>query len=272
MRLFRNAAVTACVVMAAACGTDGEKTNTTPSKAEFKEIEQDYESLPQGLIARVPVDQYGNVLSQNPEIRSYYGNQIDESNVEQAYMGAGISDLYGENAQSFAMSNPLMLNVPNQFLAVKGKVGQYPGQNPGKVGQHPVQNPGKVGQYPGQYPGKVGQYPRQYPSKVGQYQGKGGKGGKGGVVQSPWQFAIDQSSGYGYDYSYRLDLEISHNRSYNDYFMNRFRPIHRSRYYPRFNWGYYTRPRRWISNGHCYYLYRRPVCSSYRWCNREIYL
>ena len=129
MRLFRNAAVTACVVMAAACGTDGEKTNTTPSKTEFKEIEQDYESLPQGLIARVPVDQYGNVLSQNPEIRSYYGNQIDESNVEQAYMGAEISDLYGENAQSFAMSNPMMLNVPNQFLAPKGKVGQYPGQN-----------------------------------------------------------------------------------------------------------------------------------------------
>ena len=332
MKLLRNAAIIASIVAAASCGSEGEKENQNEAQ-EFTNIEQDYSELPQGIIARVPVDQYGMISNQSPEIRSYYGSDLSDSNVEAEFLAANYSDVYGQDPMDINLASPQMFNLPGQFLGTNGKVGQYPGQNPGKVGQYPGQNPGKVGQYPGQHPGKVGQYPGQYPGKVGQYPGqhpgkvgqypgqhpgkvgqypgqypgkvgqypgqypgkgkgpviqnsgkggivapgqypgqnpgKGGKG-KGGVYQSPFQFATDAATSYGYDYSYKLDFEVSYNNSYdyNDYYMNRFRPIHRSRYYPRYNWGYYNQPRRWTRGGYCYYYYPRPVCNSYRWCRQ----
>ena len=308
MKLLKNTAIAASIIAMAACGaSDEEQVNSN----EFTELQQDYSELPQGLIARVPVDSMGNVLNQMPEVRSHFGNDLSATNVDQAFQNGLASNVYGQD--NFDLANPMMFNVPGQFLGSNGKVGQYPGQYPGKgVGQYPGQYPGKgVGQYPGQYPGKgvgqypgqhpgkgVGQYPGQYPSipgkGVGQYPGKGvgqypgqypgkntrgigqfpgqhphkgGKGGKGGkgVHQSPWQYATDISqASSSYNYSYKLDYEVNYS---NDYFMNQFRPIHRSRYYPNYNWGYYGKPNRWIRNGFCYYFYRRPRCSSYTWCS-----
>ena len=272
-------------MLAASCGEDKGKTQDT-KELRFDKISQDYSELPSGIIARVPV---GGQSA--PEIRSFYGEGLNESNIHTQFINSRHSDVYGQNPQTLALANPQMLNVPGQFLGSQGKVGQYPSKGgKGGVGQYPGQYPAKAEsvstpvnirqkavkaesvQYPGQYPTKSGvsQFPGQYP---GQYISKGGKGGvgqypsKSSVNQSPLYLSNYQASSIAYDYSYNLDFHLNYsgNFDYNDYYMNHFRPIHRSRYYPH-NWGYYQRPRRWIANNYCYYYYPRPRCSNYGWC------
>jgi hypothetical protein len=62
--------------------------------------------------------------------------------------------------------------------------------------------------------------------------------------------------------------------SYNDYYMNRYRPVYRSRYgYNGYGayWGYYGRPYRVIRGGYCYYVYPRPVSNCGAYCTPRYY-
>ena len=223
---------------------------------------------------------------------------------EQSFNGYGnpISDVYAD-PYNMGVQNPYMINSPfnpDQFYPLGGKVGQYPGQNPGQhPGQNPGQHPGQYGkgktvyQHPGQTPGQnPGQYGKgKGPVYQGPVKGGKGKGGYGGVVQGPYQggkgkgksfYALaDLATSAELDFSFRFDHDdrrrggrrggrgYGYDRyDYNDYFMNQFRPIRRSRAINNHYWGYYTKPIRWVRNGYCYYYYPRPRCNNYNWCNR----
>jgi len=219
-------------LMMVACGSQkSDKSENVPSLDEAQ-LASEFQTLPQGMVVRVPVDANGTMSTSGVEVRNYNGQEISESNLSElqaSFAQLPINPAYMNGGdQNFSNINYLNLggNVgqvpgkdgkvgqapgqyPGQYATKDGKVGQAPGQYPGqyatkdgKGSQYPGQYPGKVGQAPGQYPGKVGQAPGQYPGKVGQAPGQYPGQYAGKVGQAPGQYPT-QSAGKG-KYSYAI--------------------------------------------------------------------
>ena len=156
----RKILISACGLFMISCGS--EKSNKAETAVDSEKLAE-YQSLPQGMIVRVPVDSDGNMQTSDLEVRDYNGQAIDQNNVsdlQNYYSSAPISSTYGQRAIDASLGNVTVINPPaKSFL---GAPSQYPGQIPGGKG-----GKGAPGQYPGQIPGKTGpgQYPGQIPGK-----------------------------------------------------------------------------------------------------------
>ncbi len=291
----RKILISACGLFMISCGS--EKSNKAETAVDSEKLAE-YQSLPQGMIVRVPVDSNGNMQTSDLEVRDYNGQAIDQNNVsdlQNYYSSAPISSTYGQRAIDASLGNVTVINPPaKSFLGApsqypgqipgakggKGGPGQYPGQIPGAKGgkggpgQYPGQIPGKMGpgQYPGQIPGKTGpgqipgQFPGQYPSQTP---------GKTGPGQMSYAYGNYDNN---YDSMYYPQVDTGLDSSYynynpqtiqNNYFYSTFRPVQRSRIYSNQYWAYYTQPYYYMGGSHCYFYYPRPSCN--QWCGGNRY-
>lgn len=256
---LRNLAGIACFALAAvSCGRGTPSDESAPVAEEFSFNEEAREALtaeasalPAAMVVRVPVLADGAEDTSGAELRSAPAYTGNEGDLESAWTSGSEATVPSSD------SRYLVVNPPSQQQQ----------QEP----ESPKNPKSPKAPQPGKGKGKAGTASSF--SDVTTSSGAIAIGRRGVVVSGNYT-RIDDGQGYSHNpYGYGssgyssgfFGRGSSNPYSYSspsDYYLNHYRPVHRSRYgyygYGAY-WGYYGRPYRVVRGGYCYYVYPRPV-------------
>lgn len=260
---LKNVSLCAALVGLASCGTQPnqapeEKTDEVTaeelvvSEAQSAQLQQEYSAMPQAVIVKVPVDAKGNELSTQSELRSYYGKGTSEASIASDWEKSQVSDELDEETsiQSY-YTNDHNSNRSYHVLNNRGN------RNNNRNYNHNNNRRGNRGNY--------GNTNNHHNNRHGNY--RHNRNNHNHYYSShPHRRGQRRSYRRGYRNGYR---DGSYNNNY--YYYNSYRPSWFSRILNYAYWSYNTYPTCYTNGGYRYYIYNRPTCNSYTWCNGVYY-